>query len=161
MHLNRLTFHAIWSVVPMSCKGINNCICRCLSNLTTFILRHLAQPFPFSLIIIPAAKSQQFTSNNAKCRATKGEKTVGKQTRGRLNRCGLFGAWEKAQSSGVCVSLAADELGVCVFVLAANIRNKSVSVPCISSRPQLLLVFKLDAGVCGCLCGTVMCLLCT
>ena len=38
---------------------------------------------------------------------------------------------------------------VCVLMLAANMENKSVSAPCISSRPQLLLVFKLNAGVCA------------
>lgn len=38
---------------------------------------------------------------------------------------------------------------VCVLVLAANTGNKSVLVLHTFSRPQLLLVFKLNAGVSG------------
>lgn len=45
---------------------------------------------------------------------------------------------------------------VCVFTLAANMRNKSVSAPWISTRLQLLLVFRLNTGVSAvCLCVTV------
>lgn len=53
----------------------------------------------FSLIILPAATvicfSQQFTSNKAQGETTKGKRLWANKLGGRLNNCGLSGAWGK------------------------------------------------------------------
>lgn len=142
-----IEFH---SVVAFWAHTLKHC---CLSNLATFICCHSAWPFSFSLIILPAAvvicHSQQFTLNKAQGRATKERRHWANKLGGRLNNCGLSAAWGK-HNPVVCVYYWL-WLCICVcvsvFLLAANMRNKSVSAPCISTRPQLFSVFQLNPGV--------------
>lgn len=106
-----------------------------------------------TLIILPVATvicfSQQFTSNKARGKTTKGKRLWANKLGGRLNNCGLSGAWGKHNP---VVYVTGSEFvyvwaSVCVHVLAANTKNKSVPASCISAMVQLLLVFKPHAGV--------------
>lgn len=89
--------------------------------------------FSSSFIIFPAARSQQFPSNNARRRATKGEKTVGKQTKSRLNNCGLFGVWGK-HNLVVCVCVCVRHwLQLWIMRVCAHVGSKHQKQKCLSS----------------------------
>lgn len=100
---------------------------------------HLAQPFhPHSL---SSQLRVSFTTVSSSHRTKRANKLGG-----RLNNRGLVFRVRDTRPRVVNVSVDVDR-HLFVFVLAANTWNKSVSAPCITTRLQLLLVFKQNAGV--------------